>query len=158
MEIFEIHITGEKGINKEFDKLGIKNIEIELLTPESKVLRTEYMSSFVTKQKCYEDCKRMVDNLLFKLSSRVIRVKIETPYYPHYEDMSLYMESHFKPKSNLFPVSRNVKSGKLMATTRTYEKNAYIGFLELFGKDGEEVELCLFDTFIDEDKDWFELY
>jgi len=158
MEIFEIHITGEKGINKEFDKLGIKNIEVELLTPESDVLRTEYMSSFVSKHEHYEECKRMVDNLLMKLKSRVIRVKIESPYYPQYEDMSLYMESHFKPKSNLFPISRNAKSGKLMATTRTYNKNDYGMFLEMFGEDGEEVELCLFDTFVDEDKDWFVLY
>jgi hypothetical protein len=158
MEIFEIHITGEKGINKEFDKLGIKNIEVELLTPESKVLRTEYMSSFISKHEHYEECKRMVDNLLMKLRSRVIRVKIESPYYPQYEDMSLYMESHFKPKSNLFPISRNAKSGKLMATSRTYDKYEYDNFMEVFGSNDEEVELCLFDTFVDEDKDWFELY
>jgi hypothetical protein len=47
MEIFEIHITGSHGINQELDSLGIKNIIVDLLTPEHKLIRTEYMSSFV---------------------------------------------------------------------------------------------------------------
>ena len=45
-----------------------------------------------------------------------------------------------------------------MATSRTYDKYEYDNFMEVFGSNDEEVELCLFDTFVDEDKDWFELY
>ena len=46
METFEIHITGTSDINEQLDKLAIKNIVIDLLTPNKEVLRTEYMSSF----------------------------------------------------------------------------------------------------------------
>ena len=33
MQYFEIHITGESGINSELDKLDIKNIIVDLLYP-----------------------------------------------------------------------------------------------------------------------------
>ena len=46
-QIFEIHITGEKAILAELDILGIKNITVELLTPNQELFRTEYMSSYL---------------------------------------------------------------------------------------------------------------
>lgn len=156
MEIFEIHITGSHEINQELDSLGIKNIIVDLLTPEQKLMRTEYMSSFVIKRTSYNDCKTYVDDLVGNLKSNVIRVKIESPYYEHYKDKSLYLESHFKPFNNRFPISMNQRSKKLLATARTYKKDQYNDFKERW--KNEDVEMCLFDSFIAEDKDWFDLY
>jgi len=51
---------------------------------------------------------------------------------------------------------RNAKSSKLLATDRTYDKKEYQAFIEKW--KGEDVEMCLLDTWIEEDKDWFELY
>lgn len=156
METFEIHITGSKGINEELDALGVKNIIVDLLTPERELFRTEYMSSFILKVENYATAGIETFALVRKLKTPIIRVKIETPYYEHYVDKSLYIESHFTPINNSLPVSRNVKSGKLMATDRCYYKESYCNFREKY--KNAEVELCLFDTFVEEDKDWFDLY
>lgn len=159
-KIFEIHITGEKSINEEFNKLGFKNITVELLTPENTLFRTEYMSSFIIKEQTFGNCVNYVESLLNKLKSKIFRVKFESPYYEELIPFSIYMESHFLPTDNKwnysYPVSRNKKSQKLMATAREYNKDKYQLFLNKW--KGEEVELCLLDSFKEEDKDWFELY
>lgn len=159
MKTFEIHITGKNGeIIDELNNFGIKNITIELLRKNGSVLRTEYMSSFIIQEMDFVDCMYVVVNLLSKIKTNVLRVKIETPYYEEYVDKSLYMEAHFDSMVGLtkYPISRNVKSGKIMATDREYDKMKY----SMFQKDmlGHDIELCIFDTFVDEDMDWFELY
>jgi len=156
MEVFEIHITGSYGINQEFDRLGIKNIIVDLLKPNKRILRTEYMSSFISKHSNLKECKKYVKNLITNLSSEVIRVKIESPYYKHYKDKALYLESHFTPTDTLYPISQNNRTGKLMATDRTYDKKQYMGFMDKW--KGEDVEMCLADSFVEEDADWFNLY
>ena len=156
METFEIHITGSKGINEQLDRLGIKNIIIDLLKPNYRVLRTEFMSSFISKHTNFEECKKYVDSILANLSCEIIRVKIESPYYEHYKDQSLYLESHFRPFNLEYPISRNIKSFKDLATDRTYEKSQYEAFKKKWKR--ADVEMCLYDTFVEEDKDWFDLY
>jgi hypothetical protein len=156
METFEIHITGSHGINQELDLLGIKNIVVELLNPKLELMRTEYMSSFIIKKQSILECKDFVDELLTKLKTQIIRVKIESPFYEHYREQALYLESHFKPFNALYPISRNARSKKLMATDRTYEKGQYDVFKDKW--INEDVEMCLYDTFIEEDSDWFKLY
>lgn len=160
METFEIHITGSKDINEQLDRLGIKNIIIDLLKPNYKVLRTEFMSSFISKHTNFEECKAYVDSIVAKLTCEIIRVKIESPFYRHYIDKSLYIECHFEPKPNTatnHPISRNTRSGKLLATDRDYDKSRYDLFRIVNYLNGE-IELCLYDTFVEEDKDWFDLY
>lgn len=68
------------------------------------------------------------------------------------------MESHFTPRpgQTKYPISQNFKSGRLMATDREYDKQKYFEFRQKW--DHEDIELCLYDTFITEDKDWFNLY
>lgn len=156
MEVFEIHITGSSSINKEFDNLGIKNIIIDLLKPNKDHLRTEFMSSFISKHKDLDECKTYINSILAQLSSEIIRVKIESPFYEHYRDKALYVESHFKPYNAEFPISRNAKSNKELATDRTHNSKEFDIFREKW--KNEDVEMCLYDTFVEEDKDWFELY
>jgi len=105
METFEIHITGSKDINEQLDRLGIKNIVIDLLTPNKEVLRTEYMSSFTIKAKNFAECWQEVIELMLNLTCKIIRVKVESPYYGSYLDQSLYLESHFKPFNLEYPIS-----------------------------------------------------
>lgn len=156
METFEIHITGSSDINSQLDRLGIKNIIIDLLKPNYNVLRTEFMSSFVSQHKNLADCQRMVNSIIANLSCEIIRVKIESPYYEHYKEQSLYLEAHFKPFNKTYPISRNIKSFKELATDRTYAKKEYDTFRKKW--KNEDIEMCLVDNFIEEDKDWFNLY
>lgn len=158
MQYFEIHITGESGINSELDKLDIKNIIVDLLYPTQDFFRREYMSSFVKKFSNYQECLSWVKELVTQIKTPIIRIKIESPYYTEYEDISLYMESHFTPRpgQTKYPISQNYKSGRLMATDREYDKKKYFEFRQKWGH--EDIELCLYDTFITEDKDWFNLY
>lgn len=156
---FEVHITGEKDINEELDALSIKNIIVELLHPDLSVYRTEYMSSFVIDRWSYEDCKNYVDTIVSLLKSKIIRVKIECPFDIKYVERSLYIEAHFdhKFRHQLYPLSRNAKSGRIMGTSREYFKSDFEQFRDWW-KDEGEVELCLYDDYIREDFDWFKLY
>ena len=158
MKYFEIHITGEKGINQELNEMNIKNIIVDLLYPTRDFFRREYMSSFIMRFESYQECLSWVKDLEANIKSPIIRVKIESPYYSEYGDISLYMESHFTPREDQvkYPLSKNYKSGKLMGTDREYMKVNYQKFREKWGH--EDIELCLYDTLIEEDKDWFNLY
>ncbi len=158
MESFEIHITGSPNIIDVAKKMNVKTIAVDLLNPNHEVIRTEFMTSFIEKKKSYEECKKFVDQLVLNLQKEVeiLRVKIESPYYPHYKDQSLYMESHFENENDKFPISRNVRKTLLLATDREYNKEQYDAFIKKY--DGKDIELCLFDSFIDEDKDWFDAF
>lgn len=158
MRVFEIHITGEEGINQEFADMGLKNIVVELLHPNRQLLRKEYMSSFVIKSTSIHECTSYVNKILKNLKSKVIRTKIECPVYEDYIEDSLYIESHFipDPADEGYPLSRNQRSGKIMGTDREYNKENYQQFIRKWGN--EDKELCMYDSFVEEDKDWFELY
>ncbi len=159
MQLFEIHITGDESIIKHLDELYIKNISVELLKPNGDVLRTEHMSSFVEKHETQWTCLERVQVLVKELTERgvnIIRTKVETPYDENLAPYSIYMESHFKTTDNKYPMSRNVKSGKIMGTDRTYKQFEYNEFRNKW--ENEEVELCIYDSFSDEDKDWLTLY
>jgi hypothetical protein len=160
MEIFEIHITGDKSIISASKILGVKSIVIDLLKPDNNFYRTEFMTSDVKKFDSYDSCLKYVDDLSSKLLAahvRINRVKIESPYYEHYRDLSCYIESHFPAKGSEFPVSRNhSKMEYLLATDRRYKKEDYDNFREQY-KD-HDIELCLMDSNIEEDFDWFFMY
>lgn len=160
MKIFEIHITGDSSIDNELDKLEIKNIVIGLLKPDQSLFRIECMSSFISKFETYEKCKDFVDNLVKSLKCQIFRVKIESPVYQEYVERAIYMEAHFPINSvksyPYYPLSENMNSGKILGTSRVYSKDNF----ELFQKKWKdhEVELCLYDDYIREDQDWFDLY
>jgi hypothetical protein len=154
MEVFEIHVTGDESIHENTD---LKTIAVDLLRPDGSVLRTEHMTSHVGKFPSYIDCKLFVDKLARDLESKgtkIVRVKIETPYYEHYVSKSLYLESHFEDKNFEFPTSRNQRKSTLLATERAYEYDNY----EELRASRDEVELCLYDSWVNEDKDWFDAY
>lgn len=159
MEVFEVHVTGDNLVHAVGQELGVKTIAVELLRPDKSLLRTEHMTSQIVKRESYADCRRYVENLVTSMIDKgvaILRVKIESPYYDHYKGQSLYMESHFESSEMFFPTSRNARKQKLLATDREYEKERYPKFMEVY-KD-LELELCLYDSFVSEDLDWFQLY
>ena len=69
---------------------------------------------------------------------------------------ALYAESHFNPFNKVYPLSKNQRSGKLMGTDREYKVDKFDTFFDKW--KNEDIELCLYDTFVEEDFDWFRLY
>jgi hypothetical protein len=162
MEFFEVHITGDNSIHDIGQILCQKTIGIDLLRADKSVLREEHMTSLIYKYEqpnSYDICLRLVGQLAaiyVKNGVYVQRIKIECPYYQHYVDQSLYMESHFESDDFELPTSRNQRKTTFLATDRTYDKSEYQEFAEKY--KGKELELCLYDTFVKEDKDWFDEY
>lgn len=162
IETFEIHITGDELILKAAKPL--KTIQVNLLKPDKSLLRTEYMTSHVQHMASgYEGCKKYVDDIVDYLENQqglnLIRVKIVSPYYRHYVPQSLYIESHFESDAFHLPTSQNPKHAMPVATAREYDKKYYEDFVEHYKKTiPATVELCLYDTDVNEDKDWFDLY
>lgn len=154
-ETFELHITGAKRIHEAAKKLGIKTIEIELLNQKGEALATEHMTSHVFKSENLEEARYETLAIFQNLAScNLTRVKLECPYYPHYVKESKYLEAHWTDKEKYFgPMSRNVKSNKVLFTNRIFDKTKFGDFVEKY-KD-VEVELCLFDTNINQDNKWF---
>lgn len=159
MEVFEVHITGDESILEVGKRLGVKTIAIDLLRKDRSVLRSEFMTSEIMKCPDYETCKKQVRELVAKLEEArvpIVRVKIESPYYEHYVDQSLYMESHFETIDDFSPISRNRNKTKFLSTEREYIHERYDEFREVYAD--KELELCLYDSDVYEDKDWFDLY
>lgn len=159
METFEIHITGDESIIEVSKTLDLKTIEVWLLHPNKSRFRKECMTSIVKKFENYDSCKEWVDGLELQLRHKgvsIFRVKIESPYYNHYEAQSCYIESHFDASSSLFPISQNARKTTFLATDRRYCHDLYQDFLNQY--KNTVVELCLYDSDVEEDRDWFNLY
>lgn len=157
MEVFEVHITGDESIHVAAQP--VKTIAVQLLNPAGQIIRTEHMTSMRMRADNYEMCLAEVEKLVVSLSSRgvkICRIKIECPFYAHYSGQARYIESHFETTEFILPVSRNAKKTTLLATDRTYDHAEFDSFAQRY--HGAEVELCLFDSWVGEDQDWFDLY
>ncbi len=126
------------------------------------------MTSQVHRCENYKECKSYVDDLVAKLQDsgvEIVRVKIECPGYLRYKDKSLYAEIHFEPtqQSALLPLSHNKDKDYCLCTAREYDPAKYETLWQKAGDLPERfehwtMELCLYDTNVNEDKDWFDLY
>lgn len=165
MEIFEVHITGDDKIIEAAKPLAVKTIVIDLVKPDRSYFRTEYMTSHACHFENYEECKIYVDDLVNQLTVagvEIARVKIECPFYPKYKDKSIYFEVHYDARNNDYPMSRNKGKDSFLCTAREYDKNKYDSLWQKHGgmapPSNWVMELCLYDTNVEEDKDWFDLY
>ena len=169
--IFEIHITGDKSIHEICKQINIKTINVCLLAPNQSAIRCEDMTSFVfngTEADCYRKVLE-VAGVLQNCGVPIYRMKIESPIVPELIHKSLYVETHFKtenieepdhdfrfsPKFTL-PTSRNTSKDYYLATDREYRQDKYDEFINKY--KGKELELCILDTNIEEDSDWFDCY
>ncbi len=158
-EVFEVHITGNESIHDVARSFNHKTIAIDLLKPDGEVLREEHMTSLLLKAENYATVKAEVDQIVENYALNgvsIIRVKIESPYYEHYVNQSLYMESHFVSNDFKFATSRNQKKTTLLATDRCWHINQYVNFMK--NNSEHELELCLFDNNPYEDGDWLHSY
>lgn len=165
MKTFEIHITVNDNVAQfhnvcEFI-LGIKTIQIESLDRFSNPVDVQHMTSIIknfTDKQTAIDFATDLSKLLNKLDFNVIRTKVESPIYDEYLYDALYVESHFESNQFIFPTSRNVKKSTLLATHREYDINAYQYFIDFHSKRNHELELCLYDSNINLDTEWFNCY
>lgn len=167
---FEIHITADKSIHETARQIGFKTISVDLLAPDLSLLRTEHMTSHVQKFESYIECCQFViksSEKLHEAGSKLVRIKIECPSYVHtLEETSIYIESHWHtamhtpsfPKDIKHPISRSQHKPNLLSTARTYDKSKYAEWKNKSWGTKQIVELCLFDSFVEEDFDWFKLY
>lgn len=153
MKIFEIHITGDENIHKLKD---IKTITVEDLSPNGDIININHMTSHVIKKDSIIKAINIACDLATDISkfSQLKRLKVESPYYPEFYYLSLYLESHINRDIFKLPTSRN--KNKLMATDRIYRKDEYKKFREVHSED--EIEMCLIDNGIDQDQKWMSLY
>ena len=158
---FEIHITGKTD---DIHKLSFVNtISIELLRPDLSVMRVEHMTNHEVKMSypdafvyCYG-----LQAILRDAGCKLIRTKIETAPFSEMFDRALYAECHFKASSDelkKYPLSRNLKTGKLLGTAKEYKRESFEEFIKKWEGVTEEIELCIFDSNKESDNDWMELY
>lgn len=171
--LFEIHITGESGIHFACKNIGIKTIIIDLLQPANvrfgsdmfyhNRVNREHMTSFTfsgEKEDVFKETLRVVGEISKYDNARISRIKIESMFFSTLINESLYMETHFNSDEFKLPTSLNVTKGdmtkKYLATDRTYNKSRYFEFMDKYSNN--DIELCIFDSFVDGDKAWFDFY
>lgn len=159
MEIFEIHITADDKIHEVAKQHNHKTIIVDLLNPDKTLIRSEHMTSIISKHSSYDECKIFVDKIvqIYKDGGvEICRVKIECPIYDHYINQSIYAESHFETNGNEYAISRNQKKTVFLGTDREYNKENYHEFIDKH--KGRDLELCLYDDNSSEDSDWLDLW
>lgn len=157
MSYFEIHLTGDERIHDLAKTKSLKTIVVDLLRPDFSVLRSEHMTSFVIEKSQYEEVLQYVKELEWYFrDAGLIRSKIESPFEHQYVEQSLYIESHFVTETAEFPISRNRKKSTFLATDREYDQKKYNNFRKIYNSKG--LELCLYDSNVSEDADWFCLF
>ncbi len=158
-EVFEIHITGDESIHEVAATLCLKTIRVELLRPDGTILRTEHMTSHVARFGDWWACEKhvkLIVGCMRQSGVEVYRVKVETPFYPHYESMSKYVESHFVATDWSCPVSRNAKKTTLLGTMREWKHEKFASFRD--DQKGRDLELCIYDDNPGQDADWMDCY
>lgn len=165
MKTFEIHITVNLDDASMFknicDLADIKCIEIESLDMYGQNVDIQHMTSIIKKFVDKKEAIEFAKSLSYKFCKcgiSVHRTKVESPIYEEYLNDALYVETHFESDQFVFPTSRNIKKNTLLATHREYDKNFYQHFIDHHRKKNHELELCLYDTNINLDTNWFNYY
>lgn len=162
--LFEIHITGSENIHEACVPRTLKTIKIELLRKNYSVIRVDHMTSIHINQPSFGDAVEYVCELEEYLVSNnvdIFRTKIECPLLPEYSELiedSIYVESHFLTNNSLCPVSKNVGSTKFLSTKREYDRRKYLEFYFNHLDTNADVELCIYDSNVDWDMDWLNLW
>lgn len=154
---FEIHITGSKNILKHL--AADNQLTVEMLDRSGEVFDTDYMSA-IDFRGSYIDMLTFVANLINYLTFRdvdIYRVKVETQPSPELFQTALYIERHFemeKADDYVYPVSLLANKNKYVGTSRTYNRSEFAEFANRYDK----TELCIIDSNVNHDKDWFDIW
>ena len=158
-EVFEIHITGEPEIIKWLERRNYPYLAIKMLDRDLQTVSLDCMSAIKLEVPDLFTAQSWVIERLCELNSEdinVYRVKIEAPPLDKYLKKCLYIERHWKTslKNVEFPLSYVVNKTKYVATERCYDKKLFKQFSEQY----EKTEVCLIDTNINHDKNWFKIW
>lgn len=144
--LFEVHITAN-----DIDRLESQYLHIQNLSPDLSVVNEVKLSEYVIDVPSLDDA---ISHLkLVSLEAAILyidiqRMKLECK--PTSDLPALYYEVHLKASETdlRLPLSRKVSNGKLIKTFRATDLSAFTPF------NREKVEQCVFDTNVDEDKEW----
>ena len=164
MSTYEFHITAPKeaivmlNTSPYFAIQQIPVIAFELLNHRKEVLQVDWMTSY--KASFYTD-ELAIGHIGYLLShfnrSNIYRVKIEREFKPEFANSGIYIETHFDlpdPSAESFRgynVSRNLFTGELAGTKRSYRK-PFTDFAS--ENEGKKLEVCILDTNISHDAKW----
>ena len=156
--LYEFHITAYESSIRELKRYDIPIIGIEALSPSGYAVQWDWMTSYSDFFPSQESAINYIRVLLKKVKfTPIYRVKVETPY-----DNSLnmeefkYIETHLNSLDNNLPKSRNIITNEIISTDRTYNFKEFESFAERYNTS--KVELCVMDTNIYHDHNWFMFY
>jgi hypothetical protein len=165
MSTYEFHITAPKeaivmlNTSPYFAIQQIPVIAFELLNQRKEVIQVDWMTSYKAS---FDSDKSAIGHIGYLLShfnrTTLNRVKIEREFKPECANSGIYIETHFDLPDDLpvesfrgYNVSRNLFSGKLAGTNRSYKKP----FTDFASKnEGKKLEVCILDTNISHDSKW----
>jgi len=142
----EVHIT-----SNEIEKLYSNFLHIQNLSPDLKIVNEVKLSEYVIDVGSLDDAIEHLKYISLEAAIQHIQIdRMKLECEPTDKLPSLYYECHYKFNpfhlgKNL-PLSRNVKTGKLIQTHRAME-------LEKF-TPSSKIEQCVFDTNVEEDTPW----
>jgi hypothetical protein len=131
----------------------------ELLSHRKEVVQIDWMISYKTS---FDNDELAIGHIGYLLShfnrTTLNRVKIEREFKPEFPHRGIYIETHFDLPDDLptesfrgYNVSRNLFTGKLAGTKRSYNK-PYTDFAS--ENEGKKLEVCILDTNISHDAKW----
>jgi hypothetical protein len=158
--IYEFHITANEHSIKALSEFGIPIIGIAMLDKDGFEIQRDWMTTITKSFHSQENAISYLGSILQKIQGTpIFRVKIETPYE---EGLDLnrfkYIETHNKIVQRpiyYMPTSKNIITEELIETHRCYNVEKFERFAQSYGG---KVELCVMDTNIQHDYEWFKLY
>jgi len=165
MSTYEFHITAPKeaivmlNTSPHSALQQIPVIAFELLNHRKEVVQVDWMTSYKASFDGDELAIGHIGHLLSHFNRTTLnRVKIEREFKPECADSGIYIETHFDLPDNLpmgsfrgYNVSRNLFTGKLAGTKRSYKK-PFTDFAS--ENEGKKLEVCILDTNISHDAKW----
>lgn len=165
MSTYEFHITAPKeaivrpNSYHYYSLQQIPVIAFELLNHRKEVVQVDWMTSYKASFDGDELAIGHIGHLLSHFNRTTLnRVKIEREFKPECADSGIYIETHFDLPDNLpmgsfrgYNVSRNLFTGKLAGTKRSYKK-PFTDFAS--ENEGKKLEVCILDTNISHDAKW----
>lgn len=141
-----------------FASQQIPVIAFELLNQRKEVIQTDWMTSYKASFDSDELAIGHIGYLLSHFNRTTLnRVKIEREFKPKFPYSGIYIETHFDLPDDLptesfrgHNVSRNLFTGKLAGTKRSYKKP----FIDFASENEGKKEVCILDTNVGHDAKW----
>lgn len=168
MSTYEFHITAPKEAIMMLNTSPypamqqIPVVAFELLNYKKEVVQIDWMTSYKAS---FDRDELAIGHIGYLLShfnrTNIYRVKIEREFKPEFSHGGVYIETHFDLPGDLtmeslrgYNVSRNLFTGELAGTKRSYKK-PFTDFAS--ENEGKKLEVCILDTNISHDAKWIHM-